>query len=145
MAEQILSGQSGGDSSEWGGSFAIIYVSEDGNEKIQVKVQVYSNAEPREEQCALEFNINQNLRAMTPFMTVQTGTAYGLCVAAQVGAQVWNEYLDCKKAAKANNPLGTWVEIQRNSLSCLAQKHPGIVRAFNLALISCTPTLLASP
>lgn len=143
MTEQILSGQSGGDSSDWGGSFAILYASEDGNEKIQVKVQVYSRAEPREEQCVLEFGINENLRAMSPFMTVQTGTAYGLCIAAQVGAQVWNDYLDCKKAAKAKDPSGAWVDIQKNSLSCLAKKHPGIVRAFNLALISCTPTLLA--
>jgi hypothetical protein len=145
MAEQILSGQSSGDSSEWGGSFAIVYVSEDGNEKIQVKVQVFSNAEPREEQCVLEFGINENLRAMTPFMTVQNGTLYGLCVAAQVSAQVWNDYLDCKKVAKANSPTGTWAEIQKNSLACLAKKHPGITRAFNLALIKCTPTLLASP
>lgn len=145
MAEQILAGRSGGESSDWGGSFAVNYVPDDGNEKIQVKVQVYSNAERREEQCVLEFGIDQNLGAMSPVMTVQTGTAYGLCVAAQVGAQVWNDYLDCKKAARAKNPTGTWAEIQKSALSCLAKKHPGIVRAFNLALISCTPTLLGGP
>jgi len=145
MVEQILSGRSGGDSSDWGGSFAIIYASEDGNEKIQIKVQVHSNVEPREEQCVLEFGINENLQAMTPLVAVQSGTLYGLCVAAQVSAQVWNDYLDCKKAAKVNDPNRAWVDIQRTSLSCLAKKHSGITRAFNLALIKCTPTLLASP
>lgn len=145
MPDQILSGQTDSNAEGWGGRFAIFYEPEVGNEKILVKVQVYSKTEPREEQCVIEFGVNENLRAMTPLMTMQAGTLCGLCIAAQVGAQVWNDYLDCKKAAKANNPTGIWAEIQKNSLSCLAQKHPGITRAFNLALIKCTPTLLASP
>lgn len=145
MSEEIAAGHDDGEQGGWGGNYSVRYDSNAGEEKLSVAVQVYTHSERREEQCLLEFGVNEDARTMATLITAQTGTAYGLCVAAQVGAHVWNDYLNCKAAAKAKHPTGSWRQIQTEALKCLAQKHPGIQRAFTLALISCTPTLLPTP
>ncbi|MCA0848793.1 hypothetical protein [Salipiger thiooxidans] len=131
----------------WGGTVIVSSEFEEDQEKgvIAVEVQIYSETaedQPRKQQAGLTFGIGDELRVEAMSYSLQDGLPYVACVIAQVGAQVWNDYSDCKKAAKAANPGGSWQQINADALKCLAQKHPSAVSALKTALITCSPAAL---
>jgi len=129
--------------SAWGGHVQVSWMLDDasGEAEISVDGQVFSD-DGREEAATLKFTIDQDLTMRPPRFELSTGAVYAACVVASVGAQVWNDYVECKKQAKIANPNGTWRQIHSDAWNCIKQKHPGMVKSLRKALVSCTPTFL---
>ncbi|MEM7547705.1 MAG: hypothetical protein AAF367_19435 [Pseudomonadota bacterium] len=115
--------------------------------KITIHVDVWIESNIREsskyflllsgENMLLPYSVEMN--AVTVDLTASA--AYAACVAAQVGAQVWKDYEDCKKQARVDNPNFNWAQVRAEAFKCLAHKHPNAVGALKAALISCSPAL----
>ncbi|MEE4538273.1 MAG: hypothetical protein V2J51_07260 [Erythrobacter sp.] len=108
---------------------------------IIIEVQAFKKGQG-EEMATLSLLLSPNMDRYLAKMDLPNATIYGACIAAQVGAQVWRDYSDCKNVEKKNNPNGTWSEIHKAALKCLADKSQSAKAAFDQAMITCSPSML---
>ncbi|MDI4665379.1 hypothetical protein K9U40_13725 [Xanthobacter autotrophicus] len=109
--------------------------------KILVEIQIFSR-QIGEESATFTLYVDEAFHLHRQLSAISAGGAYAACVIAQVGAHIWQEYLDCKTQVMNSNPNGTWRQIHSQAIQCLAQRRGGIIRSLQAALISCTPAII---